>query len=226
MKRIYIPTASPQDWQRFLTEPEKQWRSGYSARELAIAWEKANGFPSEFQAGFKKIADANLQNLEMLLAIPEYQVALPGGGRASQNDLFVLARTENQGLVAMMVEGKVAEPFGPKLSKWLQNASKGKQQRLKYLCAELGLPDQLPGEIGYQLLHRTASAIIEAKRFNARYGMMIVHSFSAAHKWFEDYQAFLKLFGITGAVNEVVKLAERESVSIYVGWVVGKIQAG
>jgi len=32
----------------------------------------------------------------MLLGIPEYKVALPGGGRASQNDLFVLARTDNE----------------------------------------------------------------------------------------------------------------------------------
>ncbi|GAB4582074.1 MAG: hypothetical protein Fur0022_48270 [Anaerolineales bacterium] len=52
-----------------------------------------------------------------------------------------------------------------------------------------------PLNIRYQLLHRTASAIIEAKQLNARYAMMIVHSFSTEHKWFSDYQDFLDLFG-------------------------------
>ena len=225
MKRIYIPTSSPDDWQQFLAEPEKQWRSGFSAKELAISWEKANGFPSEFQEVLSKVDNSDLRNLELLLAIPEYPVDLPGGRRPSQNDLFVLARTEKQQLVSITVEGKVAEPFGDALEKWLKNASKGKQVRLQYLCEVLGLPSNVPAGIRYQLLHRTASAIIEAKRFNASYAMMVVHSFSTEHKWFEDYQAFLSLFGVSGQVNKIVKLTNREGLIVYAGWVVGKAQA-
>ena len=51
MKHIYIPTASSDDWQQFLAEPTKQWRPGYSAKELADRWENAEGFPSAVQDG-------------------------------------------------------------------------------------------------------------------------------------------------------------------------------
>ena len=226
MKRIFIPTSKPEDWQQFLAEPEKQWRSGFSAKELAISWETAQGFPVEFQEVFQKGENADLRNLDLLLAIPEYQVDLPGGSRPSQNDLFVLAKTAHHHLVSITVEGKVDEPFGNKLDQWLRNASQGKQTRLNYLCDKLGLPQNLPGEIRYQLLHRTASALIEAKRFNARYAMMIVHSFSSEHKWIEDYQAFLNLFGVEGEVNEIVKLTQQNNISIHAGWIVGKSPAG
>jgi hypothetical protein len=53
----------------------------------------------------------------LLLAIPEYKVSLPGWGAASQNDIFCLARTQH-GLVSIMVEGKVNEPFGPLVKEW------------------------------------------------------------------------------------------------------------
>jgi len=220
MKRIYIPTTSPDDWQQFLAEPDKQWRSGFSAKELAESWEHANDFPQTFKEVFSKTDNPALQDLELLLAIPEYQVDLPGGRRPSQNDLFVLARAEDGQLVSIMVEGKVAESFGQKLEIWLKNASSGKKTRLEYLCKVLNLPSNLPLHIRYQLLHRTASAIIEAKRFNARYAMMIVHSFSQEHKWFEDYQDFLNLFGVSGRINELVELPNPKNLFVYAGWVV------
>lgn len=163
-----------------------------------------------------------MHELELLLAIPEYQVRLPGGGRASQNDLFVLARARDNQLVAIMVEGKVAEPFGMTLGKWLEDASAGKKTRFKYLCDVLGLSNEPPSHIRYQLLHRTASAIIEAMRFNSHCAMMIVHSFSTEYKCFADYQDFLTLFDVSCHPNELVKLPNRQDLSVYLGWVVGK----
>jgi hypothetical protein len=115
MNRIYIPTSSTDDWRKFLAKPEKQWRSGYSAKELAECWEQSNGFPSEFQNLFSGSDDPALNELELLLAIPKYQVDLPGGRGPSQNDLFVLARAKDGQLVTITVEGKVAEPFGDTL---------------------------------------------------------------------------------------------------------------
>ena len=38
MAKILIPASSPEDWKQFLTEPEKHWKSGYSARSLAYCW--------------------------------------------------------------------------------------------------------------------------------------------------------------------------------------------
>jgi hypothetical protein len=45
----------------------------------------------------------------MLFSIPAYRVPLPGGRRASQTDLFALARA-NDGLAAIAVEGKSGRP--------------------------------------------------------------------------------------------------------------------
>ena len=226
MKRIFVPTTSPDDWRQFLAEPDKQWRSGYSAKNLAVSWEQAKGFPSEFQNVLSRAGNPALRDLELLLAIPEYQVDLPGGRSPSQNDLFILARAKDEQLVSITVEGKVSEPFGKPLAVWLKNASEGKRIRLQYLCEVLGLPDNLPLNIRYQLLHRTASAIIEARRFNARYAMMIVHSFSQEHKGFEDYQTFLSLFGASSPLNEIVELQEQNNLRIYAGWVSSKTQTG
>ena len=46
----------------------------------------------------------------LLLAIPEHQVALPGGGRPSQCDVFALVRND-VGTPTVAVEAKVREPF-------------------------------------------------------------------------------------------------------------------
>jgi hypothetical protein len=79
---------------------------------LARSWEAVHGFPPEVSAALATTTDPVLKDLSMLIAIPEYQVALPGGDRPSQTDLLVLARGA-EGLVAIAVEGKVDEAFGP-----------------------------------------------------------------------------------------------------------------
>jgi len=221
MNRIYIPTASPDDWRKFLAEPDKQWRSGYSARELAECWERSNGFPAELQTVFANAGIPALRAPELLLAIPEYQVALPDGKRPSQNDLFVLARAGDGQLVVMMIEGKVAEPFGETLQTWLSGGSAGKRKRLQMLCEILGLRQEPPLHLRYQLFHRAASALLTARRFSAHYALMIVHSFSPEHKWLGDYQEFLSLFSASGGANELVELPPVEGRQFVAGWVVG-----
>jgi len=175
MNRIYIPATCPDDWKMFLAEPEKQWKSGYSARALAYCWQEVGGIPEDIASILMKKKE--LDGLETLLTIPEYQVPLPGGGHPSQNDVWVLARAK-EGLVSIAVEGKVSEPFGLTIGEWKKDFSPGKKLRLKYLCSLLGFLKQPIDDVRYQLLHRTASAIIEANRFHARYAVMVVHSFS------------------------------------------------
>jgi hypothetical protein len=112
MKRIYIPTTATEDWRKLLASPEKHWKTGYSAWELANCWESAKGFPASLRAMFARSENPALQKLELLLAIPEYRVGMPGGGHASQNDLFILAQAADDSLVSISVEGKVDESFG------------------------------------------------------------------------------------------------------------------
>lgn len=221
MKRIYVPTEGVEDWRKLLAEPDKHWRTGYSARSLAYCWEEASGIPREVMSVLSQIPD--FKELEPLVVIPEHQVPLPGGVRPSQNDCWVLARTSND-LVSIAVEGKVAESFGPTVGEWLKEASPGKSERLSFLCSQLGL-DAPPAEhIRYQLLHRTASAVIEAKRFHSMHAIMIVHSFSETADWLDDYKEFAALFGAQAALDKITAVGQPGGVNLYLAWVSGDKQ--
>lgn len=222
MGQILIPTKGPEDWKQFLAEPEKHWRQGFSARSLAYAWEEARfrptGLPVEVEAAFAK--EPRLAGLESLIAIPEHQVPLPGGRRPSQTDLWVLGKTATD-LVSIAVEGKVSEAFGPTLGEWRLEASPGKQTRLEFLCQCLGLKNTPPDDIRYQLLHRTASAVTEAKRFRATCAVLLVHSFSQSNEWFEDYVRFLNHYGLDAVEGQPACLEKIDGVMLYTVWVKG-----
>ena len=218
MNRILIPAACPDDWKGLLSEPRKQWKSGYSARALAYCWQEAGGIPEDVAYVLTK--ERELEGIETLCAFPEHQVPIPGGKRPSQNDVWVLARA-NGGLVSIAVEGKINEPFGPTIGEWKRDFSPGKKERYKFLCSLLGFDTQPGDDIRYQLLHRTASAIIEAKRFYARYAVMVVHSFSQSEEWFTDYERFLSLFGVKAELNTVIGVGEHSEVLLYFAWIRG-----
>jgi len=220
MNHILVPATDAEDWKRLLADPEKHWRKGYSARTLAHCWQEANGFPREIEQLFSDSKFSAFRGIELLFAIPEHKVPLPGGSRPSQNDLFVLARAQEQ-LIAITVEGKVAEPFGPTIEEWIAEASPGKERRLAFLKELLGLPEKISSKIRYQLLHRSVSALLEAFRFNAPIAVMIVHSFSQENQWLDDYQVFLETFGVRAAIDQLVFVIENRGVSLYCGWAKG-----
>lgn len=216
MKLILRPTAGPDDWKQLLAEPNKHWKPGYSAHSLAHCWEDASGLPEKVHAVFNM--SSRFRDLEPLLAIPEVKVDLPGGSRPSQTDLWLLARAQD-GLVSVAVEGKVAESFGPTLGQWQAEASSGKAERLQFLLDLLHLKGPVPPELRYQLLHRTASAILLARRFHAQHAVMIVHSFSAVGFGLEEYLAFLKVFGVSGNVGQMIEIAGHSGPTLSLAWV-------
>lgn len=132
MTRVFVPSAGLEAWKAFLADPDKHWASGYSARTLAHCWERAGGFPPEVRQTLEQAAV--LRGIEPLLVLPEWKVALLGGRRPSQNDAWILARTDEV-LVSITVEGKVDEPFDRPLADWKVDASSGKRQRLEYLSS-------------------------------------------------------------------------------------------
>ncbi|RDJ98582.1 DUF6946 family protein [Paraburkholderia lacunae] len=220
MGKIYIPANNAEDWAQFLAEPVRHWRIGYSARSLAHCWQDADSFPPEVSEALS--TSEALCGTTMLLGIPEHQVALPGGSTKSQSDIWVLGKRDEQ-LVSIAIEGKVREPFGSTVAEWLESGTPGKRVRLQFLIETLGLHEVLPS-IRYQLLHRTASAILEAERFNAGHALMLVHSFSQTQDWFEDYQAFAALFGIDAEVNRVHVARKVGKVTLHLGWVCGSAE--
>lgn len=189
MSKILIPSSGPDDWKQFLAQPDLHWAMGYSARTLAHAWEAASGLPTEIET----LMSSAFGQCELLFAIPEHKTPLPGGRRESQSDVFALVR-HSSGLATYTIEGKVDEPFGPTVEEWLFDASLGKLERLRHILDLLGI-EECPGDVHYQLLHRTASAVIEADRFDARYAGMIVHSFSPIGRWREAFDKFVSLMG-------------------------------
>jgi len=224
MKRIFAPTRGVEDWQRLLPEPEKQWRDGYSAKELAKRWEAAGGIPAEVAKLFHDSGVPAFGCIDLLAAFPEWQTELEGKGEASHSDVFIIARTRGE-LITITVEGKVCERFGPTVNEWLAEAHRGKDRnrrvRLQFLGTTLGVAVEQVGDIRYQLLHRSAAAVIEARRFGAPYAAMVVHSFGAKRKWFGDYEAFVALYGARAGTGGLAKLRDIGGVQLYAGWATG-----
>ncbi len=218
MKRIFIPSQAPTDWKHLLAQPERHWKPSCSAMSLAQCWEDAaDGLPPEIRSLLKTARHGALESPELLLAIPEYQVELPGGERATQTDVFALVRGE-VGLAACAVEGKVDEEFGPTVD---VKRKSGAEDRLRYLHELLQIsPSQSPS-LRYQLLHRTAAAILLAERFFAPVAVLIVHSFSPTHRWYADFEAFGAALGVTVDRGRLAAVGRRSGVELYLGWVTG-----
>ncbi|MGG1396898.1 hypothetical protein ABE288_03475 [Bacillus salipaludis] len=222
MVNYFIPTQGPESWKAFLADPIKQWKKGYSAYELAHCWEVANNLPCCVDKVFKHSEFTLFHNVEVLFGFPEYKVPLPGGNSRSQNDLYVLAKADNE-LLPIMVEGKVSEPFGETVEIWLsKNPSEGKRKRLEFLLNLLGLHEDCVHNIRYQLLHRAASAVLEARNLNTHHSLMLVHSFSETGKWYEDYANFVRLFHLSPKRDGIVGPVELNEVNLYFGWVTGE----
>lgn len=217
--KIYIPSKGPDSWKELLAQPEKQWKTGFSAKTMAYCWEDQNGFPKEF---YKPLKDSGL-NLDMLIAIPEYKVYLDNNKAPSQNDLFVLSKDSN-GLAVIMIEGKASEPFDKIIKDW--NNSDGKLCRFEFLAEKLEINNNISdcNDLRYQLFHRTVSAILIAEQFFAKKAIMIVHSFSQSNEWFNDYLEFVRLLNpsINSKIDEINKCKTLSSgIDLYIGWIKG-----
>jgi len=142
----------------------------------------------------------------------------------------VLARGNCQ-LVSITVEGKVSEEFGEKgetISQWRKYSksesgdTRNKEIRLKCLLGKLELEDNnATGEVKYQLLHRTASAVIESERWGAKRALMLVHSFSQTNEHFGDYQQFVRLFGVEARPDCLAFAKNIRGIALYFAWAEG-----
>ncbi len=219
MAELLFPALFLEQWRFYLADPVKHWKTGYSAKALAYCWHEAQGFPKEVKSVLT-VAGNPFSGLEPLLILPEHKVSLPGRSTSSQSDIWILAKSENQ-LFSIAVEGKVSESFGKPVDHWILEDSRGKQERLEFLLKKLGIQSDFEKTIRYQLLHRTASAVIEAERFLASNAMVIIHSFSPTNEWFEDFAKFVSLFGSTPEVNSVVSAKLPNEMLLHFAWIHG-----
>lgn len=225
MLPIYVPATSPDSWRQFLKDPEKHWKTGYSARTLAHSWHDADGMPSEI-ATMLATSDGNaLTQLQPLLVAPEWKTPIAGKGEPPHSDVFVLAKALDNQLVTMTIEGKVDESFGTNnqaVRDWkLAGNDDNRRIRLDFLLDKLSLAEHLADDLAYQLIQRTASAVVEAERFNAKYAIMIVHSFSPTHSNWRVFHGFAQAFGKDIKVGELVEISRYKDIPIYIGWAQG-----
>jgi hypothetical protein len=221
IRRLHVPLTKPEDVKPHLAKQELHWRAGYSAQELAMCWAGAGrDFPAAVRALLATCSE--YAGAEMIDGFFEREVELGTAGRNSQTDLMVVAGLgEELGIIA--VEGKVEESFADLVCDW--NNSEGKQRRLEGLCATLRLDPSRVGQLRYQLLHRTVSAVYEAKRYRCRHALMLVHSFSPTHRWFEDFARFSRAMNIpvtqTGSCS-AAKVCD--GVQLRLGWVSDQVR--
>jgi hypothetical protein len=123
--------------------------------------------------------------------------------------------------VAIAVEGKFDEAFGPTVAERRADNSAGVEERLRAICECLGLSD-VPGSVRYQLLHRAASAVRAARLYFATEAAMLVHSFSPTDHRFDDFSAFARLFGTTPRIGEIATVGRCGEVSLALGWCKGE----
>ena len=218
MKRIFVPTQGPSDWQRFLAKPSLHWKKSYSAMTTAACWEDGGGeLPLEVKETLDASSQSDLIGLKLLAAIPEWEVELPGGTRPSCTDVLALVRND-EGLVVLGVEAKVDEPFGPTLGEKRAEKSAGQGERIDYLHAALCLDMPLRDEIRYQLLHRTVSALRTAQDFHARSAVMLVHSFSPTQRWREDFLLFCEAITAEALSPDIYIVSRFKSPKLYLTW--------
>ena len=222
MKRVFIPTRSGTDWQRLLAKPTLHWKKGASAMTAAAAWEAADGsLPPEVTRLLDSSREAALVDLKLVAAIPEWEVALPGGVTTSHTDVMAVCRNDH-GLCILGVEAKVHEDFGPVLSAKRSESSPGQAERLKYLHSLLAV-DNFDDSIRYQLLHRTASALLTAREFHASTAVMLVHAFDTPNERRVDFEAFRKAMGACEVAPLVYKVPSFDGPSLYLAWCAGDI---
>jgi hypothetical protein len=229
MSRIFVSSSGPSDWRRLLANPNRHWRPGKSALESAVAWEAAKQTERGLPGSIAHVLDTNpkIAQAELVIALPELRVDLPGGGHPSQNDVWALLRAGRE-FASLAVEAKSGEPLGQLVSEWLPSPDdgtpSGKPKRLEYLRGCLGLDGIDLSGIRYQLLHRAASAILMCERFGAATAILLVHSFggSADDKSRDDYRRFAETMLCASAFESLAEAGQKTRLPLLLGWVTDK----
>lgn len=218
ISRLHLPMREPADVQRHLASPD-HYRFPRSGWCVANAWWAAQGAMPALVEQTLATAPA-LAHAELIEAFLEREVGLGDTGTPSQTDLLALLAVGDR-LAVMAVEGKVDESFGKLIGEELVGASQRKIDRIKRLCAVFGISASLPevASLRYQLLHRTASAIFEAKRYRSRVAIMMVHSFDGSDTGSNDFTAFAEALHFKDACPTFTRGPQPfDGVELYLGW--------
>ncbi len=226
MNRLCIETRGAGNWRDRLAKPDGQWKRRYSAFETAVSWECAAKTPSGLPKPILDLfRDTVFAEPTLALAIAEHKVSLPGGVADSQCDVWAILNSTAGG-VSLSVEAKAKETFGQDnepLSKWLgagKSDKSRKNREVRWGRIKNNLPNAAEGSfsnIAYQLLHRCAAAVIEAKRFRLPNAGFVVQAFDSPAESFEEYSRFCQSIGIEAGRGKM-NISAVEDIRLGVGW--------
>lgn len=214
--RLAVPLRKPEDVKPHLGKPT-HWKQGRSAKAVADSWFRANDLPPRVRAVLEQSPE--FKGAELVDAWLERCTDLcDQRGTASQTDLLAVLGVRDE-LAIMGVEAKVTESFGRLVSEWIGDGEEGKEDRLRRLSTLLGLDRTSVGDLRYQLFHRTAAAILEARRYRATKAVLMVHSFCDDATGLPDFLAFFERMGVSGCGRDALsEPASVGGITLWVGW--------
>jgi len=215
--RLSLPLLAPENVIPHLGSPI-HWKQGRSAKALADSWFQANGLPERVRQVLDQAAE--FRGAELVDAWLEKCTDLNDGrATATQTDLLAVLGLGDR-IAVLAVEGKVTESFDLTVDDWLKKGGTGKTDRLRRLCSLLGLDPEKVGPLRYQLFHRTAAAILEAKRYRTQSAILLVHSFCSQSTGFGDFKAFANCLGFEEiGIHQLSEPKSIGGVTLKVGWV-------
>jgi hypothetical protein len=222
LNRIHLPMRRPEDVIPHLGKGELHWREGYSAKAVCESWFNANDVPFSVRRVLENAEE--YQGAQLIDAWLERCTYLPWGrGNPTQTDLLAVLGIGDE-LALLAIEAKVKESFGPYVKDWLAEGGDNRAERLHGLCDLLDLNTEAAFELRYQLLHRTAAAVLEAERYRARHAAMVVQSFRPDKTGLSDFQSFAEAMGY-GQVdaNSISSPKTLGSVGLRIGWSADRI---
>lgn len=222
MSNLCISTRGIGSWRERLADPDRQWKRRFSAFETAVSWELAATSKFEIPSPIGKLfTESNYRKPALIFAVAEHKVNLPGGAAASQCDVWAVVKTI-QGMLSLTVEAKANEPFGDEIvERWLvagktEESMSNRKKRFEYVRSHLPPSDSL-SPVRYQILHRCAASVIEAKRFGFQHAAFVVQAFSAPEQSFQDYAVFCQALNIPATRGRLATTSV-DGVSLSVGW--------
>lgn len=221
MSRLFTSTRGLCSWRDRLASPDKQWKRKYSAFETAVSWEAASSSASGLPKELEMLLTAAFDDPILLLAVAEHKVGLVGGNAASQSDVWAVINT-SRGLLSLTVEAKALESFGNEtLERWLAGTSeqsiKNRKGRWEHVRANLPPAESYLG-VRYQMLHRCAAAVIEAKRLGAAHAAFVVQAFNTPETSFREFEMFCSVLGIPAARGSLATTTAN-GISLTIGWI-------
>jgi hypothetical protein len=195
-----------------LTRSPDEWKD----EPLTARWQSSGAFPPEV-AALLNTNDAT-EGAALLLAIPQHETPLARGSHAAAADLCALGRTSH-GLISIVVDAISGDKGSDAAD---DTSARGRTRSAAALCALLEIDPQRETDVSARFIHRTAVALIEARRFFAVAAVVIVDSVTRTQDSFDDFRRFVALMGgRLRAPGHLAPVAPREGIHLLFGWAQG-----